>query len=122
MLINELSKRTGLSTHTIRFYEKSGLVKGTRDTGKRSNNYFHYDEDAVEKLLLVRDAKSVGFTLSEIGELIDAWYNDKITIKDKLQVLDNKLAEIDTRIKEMKNMRKIIFEFKKSVETDACKE
>jgi len=120
MLINELSKRTGLSTHTIRFYEKSGLVKGTRNTGKGTNNYFHYDEDAVEKLLLVRDAKSVGFTLSEIGELIDAWYNDKITIKDKLQVLDNKLAEIDTKIKEMKNMRKLIFEFKKSVETDAC--
>jgi MerR family Zn(II)-responsive transcriptional regulator of zntA len=120
MLINELSKRTGLSTHTIRFYERYGLVKGTRDTTKTSNNYFHYDEDAVEKLLLVRDAKSVGFTLSEIGELIDAWYNEKITIKDKLQILDNKLAEIDNKIKDMKNMRKLILEFKRSVETEEC--
>jgi len=28
MLISELSKRTGISAHTIRFYEKSGLIKG----------------------------------------------------------------------------------------------
>jgi MerR family Zn(II)-responsive transcriptional regulator of zntA len=120
MLISELSKRTGLSAHTIRFYEKSGLIKGKRNENVKTNKYFHYDEETVEKLALVRDAKSVGFTISEIAQLMDAWYNNKITISKKLAVLDEKLLSIDDRIKQLKEMKKMISQFKKDVIKDAC--
>jgi MerR family transcriptional regulator, copper efflux regulator len=120
MLIGELSKRTGLSAHTIRFYEKSGLIKGKRNENVKTNKYFHYDEEAVEKLALVRDAKSVGFTISEIAQLMDAWYNNKITVSKKLAVLDEKLLSIDDRIKQLKEMKKMISQFKKDVIKDAC--
>lgn len=120
MLIHELSKRSGVSAHTIRFYEKSGLLKGTRKEGIRSNNYFHYDEEAVEKLELIRDAKSVGFTINEIAHLMDAWYNRKMSVKEKLMVLDSKLQTIDDRIKQLKNMKKMINGFKKDVLDEKC--
>ena len=61
MLINELSKKTGISTHTIRFYEKSGLIEGKQDESVKSNNYLHYDDVTIEKLEFISDAKSVGF-------------------------------------------------------------
>jgi MerR family copper efflux transcriptional regulator len=120
MLINELSKRTGITAHTIRFYEKSGLIKGKRDESVKSNKYFHYDEETVEKLELVRDAKSVGFTISEIGQLMDAWYNNKMTVSEKLSVLDGKLLSIEDRIKQLKEMKKMISQFKKDVIEDDC--
>jgi len=120
MLINELSKRTGVTAHTIRFYEKSGLIKGKRDENVKSNNYFQYDEETVEKLELIRDAKSIGFTLNEIGQLLDAWYNNKISVTEKLKVLDEKLLSIDSKIKHLKEMKKLVSEFKKSVETEGC--
>jgi MerR family copper efflux transcriptional regulator len=120
MLINELSKRTGITAHTIRFYEKSGLIKGKRDENVKTNNYFHYDEETVEKLELVRDAKSVGFTISEISQLMDAWYNNKMSVSEKLKVLDEKLLSIDDRIKQLKEMKKMISQFKKDVVEDAC--
>ena len=120
MLINELSKRTGITAHTIRFYEKSGLIKGKRDENVKSNKYFHYDDETVEKLELVRDAKSVGFTISEISQLMDAWYNNKMTVSEKLIVLDEKLLSIDDRIKQLKQMKKMISQFKKDVVEDAC--
>lgn len=120
MLINELSKKTGLTPHTIRFYEKSGLIKGKRKEEVKSNNYFHYDEEVVEKLLLIRDAKAVGFTISEISQLIEAWYNNKFTIKKKLQVLDDKIAAIDQKMNELKQMKKLLNEFKKEVENGEC--
>ncbi len=120
MLINELSKRTGLSSHTIRFYEKSGLIKGKRDENVKTNKYFHYDEETVEKLELIRDAKSVGFTISEIEQLMDAWYNNKLTIPEKLAVLDEKLLSIDERIKQLKGMKKMISQFKEDVIKDDC--
>ena len=96
MLINEFSKRTGITAHTIRFYEKSGLIKGKRDESVKSNNYFHYDEETVEKLELVRDAKSVGFTIREIAQLMNAWYNNKMTISGKIAVLDEKFCRLIT--------------------------
>lgn len=120
MLINELSKRTGITAHTIRFYEKSGLIKGKRDENVKSNKYFHYDDETIEKLELIRDAKSVGFTISEIGQLMDAWYSNKLTILEKVAVLDEKLLSIDERIKQLEVMKQMISEFKKDVIEDNC--
>lgn len=80
MLINELSKKTGITAHTIRFYEKSEFIKGHRNEQVTSNNYFHYGEETVIKLELIRDAKSIGFTLIEIAQLMDVWCNKKISI------------------------------------------
>lgn len=120
MLINELSKRTGMSVHTIRFYEKSGLIKGNRDETVRSNNYFHYDEESVERLEFINEAKSVGFTIKEIGEMIDAWYNNRYSKEDKLAILEEKLETLDAKIKEIKLMKKTISEFKEDVINDRC--
>ncbi len=120
MLINELSKRTGVTIHTIRFYEKAGLIKGKRDENVKSNNYFNYDEESVEKLSLIRDAKSVGFTINEIGQLIDAWYNNQLTVADKVAVLDEKLSSIEERIQQLTEMKEMISQFKEDVIRDNC--
>jgi MerR family Zn(II)-responsive transcriptional regulator of zntA len=120
MLINELAKITGISSHTIRFYEKSGLIEGKRDESIKTNNYFHYDEETIEKLEFISDAKSVGFTIREIGQIIDAWYNNKYTKDEKLNILDEKLLSLEQKLKEIKEMKKQIEEFKKDVLNDMC--
>jgi MerR family copper efflux transcriptional regulator len=120
MLINELSKRTGISAHTIRFYEKSGLIKGLRDENVKSNNYFHYNEETVEKLELIRDAKAIGFTISEIAQLINAWYSNEFLKDEKIAILDEKLVSLGQKIKDLKEMKKLISQFKKDVMNDEC--
>lgn len=120
MLISELSRHTGLSIDTIRFYQKVGLVKGQRKAGVQSNNYLHYCEADIEKLELIQDAKSVGFTLAEIGQLLDAWYNKRFNKTKKLALLDEKLSAIDQKIAHLKEIKKLIADFKKSVAEDAC--
>jgi MerR family Zn(II)-responsive transcriptional regulator of zntA len=120
MLINEIAKKTGISAHTIRFYEKSGLIEGKRDESIKTNNYFHYDEETIEKLEFITDAKSVGFTIREIGQVIDAWYNNKYTKDEKLSILDEKLLSLEQKLKEIKEMKNQIEEFKKDVLNDKC--
>ncbi len=120
MLINELSKKTGLSPHTIRFYEKSCLIEGKQNEAVKSNNYFHYDEVTVEKLEFISDAKSVGFTIKEIGQMIDAWYKQKYTKEQKLEILDDKLISLEQKMKEIKEMKKQILQFKEDVVNDRC--
>ncbi|MEO0376447.1 MAG: MerR family transcriptional regulator, partial [Cyanobacteria bacterium P01_A01_bin.17] len=64
MKIGELAKRTDLSIDTIRFYEKKGLLD-PKHVQRRANNYRNYTEEAVGRLKLVREAKRLGFSLSE---------------------------------------------------------
>ncbi len=120
MLINELAKRTGITAHTIRFYEKSGLIAGKRDEKVTSNNYFHYDEETVEKLELIKDAKSIGFTINEISNLMDAWYSNQMTIADKLTILRDKMQAIDEKINQLIEMKQMIGEFMNTVENENC--
>jgi MerR family transcriptional regulator, copper efflux regulator len=120
MLINELSKKTGVTSHTIRYYEKYGLIKGKRKDDVKSNNYFHYDDEVVYKLELIRDAKAIGFTLSEIKSLIDAWYNKRFTIAKKIAILDEKLVSIDEKIRQLKDMKKLLAAFKNEVAEYDC--
>ena len=120
MLINEIAKITGISAHTIRFYEKSGLIEGKRDESIKSNNYFHYDEETIEKLEFISDAKSVGFTIREIGQLIDAWYNNRFSKEEKLSILDEKLLSLEQKLTEIKEMNKQILQFKDDVVNDRC--
>jgi DNA-binding transcriptional MerR regulator len=66
MLISELAKRTGVTIYTLRYYENYGLFKGEPDSAVKTNNYKQYDEHLIEKIQLIKEAKEIGFTLSEI--------------------------------------------------------
>ena len=63
MLINELSKRTGVSIPTLRYYENYGLFKGVSDEKIKTNNYKDYDESIIEKIELVKGEKVIAFKM-----------------------------------------------------------
>lgn len=119
-LISRLSKETGIPVHTIRYYERYGLFRGKKDPNVTSNNYTWYDDDVVEKLELIQEAKTIGFSLSEIKMLIDAWHSKRLSIERKREILQNKITEIDARIVHLKTMKKMIAEGIKEVERNNC--
>jgi DNA-binding transcriptional MerR regulator len=66
--IGELAKRTTLTVDAIRFYEKRRLLpKATRTAG----GFRLYTTDDIERLHFIRQMHGLGFSLREIGELID---------------------------------------------------
>jgi len=120
LLINQLAKQTEIPIHTIRFYEKLGLFQGKKDSTKKSNNYTWYDEETVEKLELIIAAKSIGFTLSEIKELIEIWYNKQINKEKKIEILLQKSTAIDEKISQLNQVKKLIDLYIKEVEDFDC--
>ncbi|MBC7381594.1 MAG: MerR family transcriptional regulator [Bacteroidia bacterium] len=120
MLINELSKKTGITAHTIRYYKKYGLIKGVHKVNVKSNNYFHFDEESIQKLELIKDAKAIGFTLNEIKQLLEAWYNKRYSNHKRLLILDEKLQSVETKIKQLKEMKKMIGTLKKVMNMNDC--
>ncbi len=120
MLINELSKRTGVSIHTLRYYESYGLIAGRTDEAVKSNNYKQYDESLIGKVEWIIQAKKAGFTLSEIRKSMDDWYNKRLSVSKKIEIVEKKIEEIDSKIRELKQVRKFLTEAIKEVENDMC--
>ncbi len=119
-LISQLAKETGLPIHTIRYYENYGLFKGKKNEDVKSNNYTYYDDEIVEKLQLIKEAKEIGFTLSEIKKLIDSWHSKKLSPEKKIEVLNDKIIEIDDKIRQLKQVRKWLVEGIKEVKNNEC--
>jgi MerR family transcriptional regulator, copper efflux regulator len=93
MLIGELSKKTGVSKDTIRFYEKLGLLAGS-DRQAGTKLYKEYSPETVERLVMIYQGKGLGFTLSEIKQLLDEWGGGAMSKQDQIKVIKHKIEEI----------------------------
>lgn len=68
MHIGELAERTALSLRTIRHYDEVGLL---HPSARTDGGFRIYSEDDYERLLLIRQARSLGFGLEEIAVMLD---------------------------------------------------
>jgi MerR family transcriptional regulator, copper efflux regulator len=104
MLIGELSKKTGVSKDTIRFYDKLGLIEGSdRQAGSRL--YKEYSPETVERLSMIAQGKGLGFTLSEIKQLIDEWDCGAMSKQDQIRVIECKIAEITEKARQLDSIK-----------------
>lgn len=104
MKISELAKQSGLSVDTIRFYERKRLLDAEL-IHRKVNNYRDYSAATLERLILIQQAKRLGFTLAEIQEWIRDFESDRLTIDEKRCILGRKLDQIDERIEELGEMK-----------------
>ena len=96
MLIGELSKYSGFSRDTIRYYEKLGLVAISTER-KASSGYKNYTTGEAERLGQIRCLKDSGFTLREIQQLL---LNDgkHPVCRDLPEQLADKILKIDAQL------------------------
>lgn len=120
MLINELSKKTGVSIHTIRYYENLGLLQGATDDTVKSNNYKNYDENIVERLEIILEAKEVGFTLAEIRRLLLSWFDSSNSKSETVDMFKIKIQEIENKIKQFKQIKKRLEKVCQELENGEC--
>ena len=113
MRIGELSKSTGFQVETLRYYEKQGLLTPVSRT---QSGYREYDEASLKQLHFIRQAKMVGFSLSEICELLTLRVErDQHSCGDVKSIAEQKIEKIDQKINELIKMRKALHKI-----TDAC--
>lgn len=103
MQIGQLAQRAGVAIDTVRYYERHGILPTPQ---RQASGYRRYAEGDVARLRFVRRAKSLGFTLVEIRELLalssrpaDDMAGLKAAAGEKLADVENKLAEL-TRVRD----------------------
>ncbi|WP_407715953.1 MerR family transcriptional regulator [Comamonas testosteroni] len=118
MRIGELETRSGASRHTLRYYEQIGLISPMR----RSNNYRVYSAQTLQDLDFIQRAQSMGFSLAEIGQILDAQRNQTIDCAEGAKLIDKKMAEIRQRIADLKSIYRYLDEERANLEASAARQ
>ena len=99
--IGALAKRTTLTVDAIRFYEKRHLLpKATRTAG----GFRLYTTDDIDRLHFIRQMHSLGFSLREIGELIDLRARKIEACESVRELLKHKVADIRAKMRELQRL------------------
>ncbi len=102
LLIGEAARRADLNPKTIRFYEEIGLIA---PTGRTTSGYRLFDDEAVSRLGFIKKAQALGFTLTEIGEIL-ALRDGGAMPCDHVEVeVNRKVAAIEGRIAELTRLK-----------------
>lgn len=104
--IGEVARKTRVSIHTIRYYEKLGLLTGPI----RSQGGFRlYGEDTIQRLLFIQKAKDFGLTLEEIKKITCCGDKGLTPCCDMtVKLFNGKIKELEGKIKELNQTKKKI--------------
>lgn len=98
MKIGEISAATGLSVETIRYYEREGLIAPPART---QSNYRSYGGDTWERLIFIRRARDLGFSLDQVRQLLDL-ADDRGRPCDAVdEIARQHLTQVKTKMKEL---------------------
>ena len=93
LLIGKLATTANTTKDTIRHYDQLGLLKSRkRQAGSRLYTEFH--PECVERIELIKSAQAIGFTLTEIKDSLNDYYDGQLVINLQLSLTEQKLAQV----------------------------
>lgn len=102
MKIGELARRAGVPIDTVRYYERQGLLP---EPERRPSGYRSYRPDDVLRLHFIRRAKSLGFTLKEIAELLELSGRREDDMGSLKAAAQHRLADVEAKLAELARIR-----------------
>ena len=107
LTIGELARGAAVPTSTVRYYERSGLLKPDQRSG---GNYRQYHPRTLEKLRFIRSAQGIGLSLKEVSELLALTSSDADPCPDVEEVLKRRIAEVREKVRDLRRMEKALTE------------
>ena len=96
--IQDVSKKTGLSTHTLRYYEKEGLLTGV---ARSAGGIRQYSDEDIERLGLIGCLKNTGMPLKEIARFIALTDEGDQTLPQRVEMLKAHRQTVVERMAQM---------------------
>lgn len=102
LTIGELATRTGVATSALRFYESKGLIEAVRTAG----NQRRYQRATLRRVSVIRAAQTLGLSLEEIGDALEALPDGRSPTKRDWQRLSSRWrARLDDQIRALEALR-----------------
>lgn len=100
--VSDLAAEAGVSSDTIRFYERKHLLTPPKRT---SSGYRQFDEEAIRRVRFIKGAQSLGLKLAEIRELLEIQDKGACPCGHTRQLVGRRIYEIDREIGELQTLR-----------------
>ncbi|MFC3068506.1 MerR family DNA-binding protein [Phenylobacterium soli] len=101
MNIGRAAAASGVTAKLIRYYEEIGLV---RPAGRTPANYRDFDERSIHELRFIRVARSLGFSVPEIAELLSLWRDPSRDAEAVRTMADARVQQLEERAAGMTQM------------------
>lgn len=96
--VKEVSEKTNLAAHVLRYYEKEGLLP---QVGRSKSGIRHYSEDDLEWLGLICCLKNTGMSIKQIKEFVDLSKEGDGTLKRRCEMLQEHKKNVEAQIQDM---------------------
>jgi len=100
LTIGQISKAAGVPTSTVRYYERTGLL---RPSTRSPSNYRIYSASDLERLRFIRAAQATGFTLDDVSRLLRPAPCSKVQ-----GLIERRLEQIAERMRELRHVQKVL--------------
>ena len=107
LTIGKLALGSDVTTDTVRYYEKEGLLAPARKTDA---GYRLYGDEAIRRLRFIKQAQHCGFSLTEIRELLALKNRDAACCKDVRSIAIDKKLHLEHKIKALQIMSQALSE------------
>jgi DNA-binding transcriptional MerR regulator len=108
--ISALADSIGVSTDTVRYYERLGLLPPTE---RNASGYRIYGEDIADRLQFIKDAQYMGLRLADIRELLDVQDQGQCPCGPTVDLVDMRLAEVDEKLRQLGALRQRLVDLKR---------
>lgn len=101
MNVSQLARKGDTTTETVRHYTDLGLLRPDRNP---DNGYRVYTRDDLERLQFALQARSLGFTLSDIVDLVTEAESGHSPCQHTRELIEARLAEVEQQIAELQTL------------------
>lgn len=108
--ISDISRLTGISPYTLRYYEKIGVLPEPERHEGRKNGVRQYSEQNLRNIRFIHGLKQTGMKLEDIasfvqsGCLLDDDYPETevdVTLQRRIEMMDHHLEQLDRQLEEL---------------------
>lgn len=111
LTIGKVAQQARIGVETVRFYEREGLID---EPPRGPSGYRNYPSSIVPRLLFIKRAKELGFSLNEIKELLSLRVDPDTTCGDVKQRAETKIADIEEKMRSLRHIKKALVKLTES--------
>ena len=99
--IGKLARMAGVGVETVRFYQRKELLQEPEAIG----SFRTYAEEDAQRIIFIKKAQELGFSLAEVKELLELNTKPRITCGTVKKKSLEKIAEIEQKIKDLQRIK-----------------
>ncbi|MDP2662324.1 MAG: MerR family DNA-binding protein [Dehalococcoidia bacterium] len=101
----QLAKKAKVNVQTVRYYERRGLLP---EPPRRESGYRQYPQETAARIEFIKRAQVLGFTLTEISELLSMRAGTDATCAEVKKTAEAKVADIEEKVRDLQGMKEAL--------------